>query len=278
MGTMDVRQELEGSRLREFTQRLLKDLRALETMIDEGMIETGIRRVGVEQEMFLVEPSYRPAMAAMQVLERLQDDAFTTELGQFNLELNLMPSVFGGSCLRDIEGQLETHLSHLRTVLADMDLHAVLVGSLPTMRKSDLGMESMAPIPRYKLLAQALDRLRGGVYDFNIKGIDELVVQHDNIMLEACNCSFQVHFQSAPEEFANLYNIAQVVAAPVVAVGANSPLLFGRRLWHETRIALFRQSIDTRRSSHHLRERSPRVIFGNGWVNKGVIKDHIGCF
>lgn len=271
MGTMDVRQELEGDRLRAFTQRLLKDLRALETMIDEGLIETGIRRVGVEQEMFLVERSFRPAMAAMEVLERLDNPMFTTELGQFNLELNLTPCEFGGGCLRAIEEQLRRQLEQLRAVLSEMDLHAVLVGSLPTMRKSDLGLDSMAPIPRYKLLAAALDRLRGGVYDFNIKGIDELVVQHDNIMLEACNCSFQVHFQSAPDEFANLYNIAQVVAAPVVAVGANSPLLFGRRLWHETRIALFRQSIDTRRSSHHLRERSPRVIFGNGWVEDGVM-------
>jgi len=272
MGTHDVGQELSGAPLRRFTRRLLADLRALEQMIDGGLIERGVRRIGAEQELFLVDRSLRPALASMAVLERVADPHFTTELGQFNLEINLDPCTFQGDSLGRMERQLEALLAHLHATIEPMGLHAVLAGSLPTMRKSDLGRESMAPIPRYALLADAIDRMRGGHYDFNIRGIDELIVQHETMMLEACNCSFQVHFQVAPDEFAHLYNVAQVVTAPVLAISANSPLLFGRRLWHETRIALFQQSIDTRRSSLHLRERSPRVMFGTRWVERSVLE------
>lgn len=272
MGTHDVGEELSGAALRRFTRRVLADLRALDRMIEDGLFEAGVRRIGAEQELFLVDPSLRPALASTAVLERVGDPHFTTELGQFNLELNLDPCVFQGDCLGRMERQLDALLAHLRATIEPMGLHAVLAGSLPTMRKSDLGRESMAPVARYSLLADAIDRMRGGHYDFNIRGIDELIVQHETMMLEACNCSFQVHFQVAPDEFARLYNVAQVVTAPVLAISVNSPLLFGRRLWHETRIALFQQSIDTRRSSLHLRERSPRVMFGTRWVERSVLE------
>ena len=91
-------------------------------------------------------------------------------------------------------------------------------------------------------------------------------------MVEACNASFQVHLQVDPATFANQYNIAQVLAGPVLACATNSPLLFGRRLWAETRIALFQQSVDTRRPSHHLRDLEPRVTFGDRWVRSSVLE------
>jgi len=272
MGTQEVGQELEGGQLRRFMRSLLVDIRALEQMIEDGWLESGVRRIGAEQEMFLVDGSFRPAMAAIELLEEIDDDHFTTELGRFNLELNLDPQTFGGDCLSRMEAQLRQLLDHARARAHEIGLDLALIGSLPTMRKSDLTSDSMSPMRRYELLASALLRLRGGNYDFLIKGIDELRVEHDNIMLEACNCSFQVHFQVGPEEFANLYNVAQVAAAPALAMAVNSPLLFARRLWHETRIALFQQSIDTRSSNVHLRERSPRVTFGNGWVKESVLE------
>ena len=272
MGTQDVGHELEGSQLRLFTRKLLTDLRALERMLDEGMFETGIRRIGAEQEMFIVGPDYRPSLAAMELLEAIDDEHYTTELGRFNLECNLDPFKFGGDCLSQTQDQLDMLVAKARDAAEAMGIEVALVGSLPTMRKSDLGLESMSPIRRYELLNSALQAQRNGNYDFLIKGVDELRVTHDNIMLEACNCSFQVHFQVAPDEFANLYNISQVVAAPVLAMATNSPLLFARRLWRETRIALFQQSIDTRSSNEFLRERSPRVTFGNGWVEHSVLE------
>jgi CBS domain-containing protein len=253
-------------------RNLLDDLRALEIMLEEGLIESGVRRIGAEQEMFLVGPGYRPAPLVMEMLQVLRDSHFTTELAQFNLETNMEPLSFGGKCLSEMEARISALVDKARAAAAELGAEIALVGILPTLRKSDLGLENMAPVPRYFALNQAMNRLRGGAYEFQIKGIDELIVKHDSVMVESCNTSFQVHFQVGAKEFAKLYNIAQAVAGPVLSAATNSPLLFGRRLWRETRIALFQQAVDTRSSSHHLRERQPRVSFGRSWVRESVIE------
>lgn len=273
MGEKEKLQATHGGKpRREFMRQVLHDLRALERMIADGQIESGIRRIGAEQELFLVDKDWRPVPAAMPILERIEDEQFTTELGQFNLELNLTPYEFGEDCLSRMETQLHTKLAHLHKVAAELGVTPILIGILPTLRLSDMTLENMTPMPRYHALNDAMNAMRGGAYEFHIKGLDELLVKHDSVMLEACNASFQVHFQVGAEEFANLYNIAQLVAAPVLAAGSNSPLLFGRQLWRETRIALFQQAVDTRSSIHHLRDRSPRVTFGNDWVHKSVVE------
>ena len=271
VGEHQTQSDATAEELRLFMKRLLNDLRALTTMLEEGRIESGVRRVGAEQELFLVDQSWRPAPVSGRVLDALDDAHFTTELGRFNLEANLDPLLFGGDCLSRLHSQLDHLLEKGRAAAEECGAHIVLTGILPTLRKSDLGLENMTPNPRYAALNRALTRLRGGAsYEFRIKGVDEVVVKHDSVMLESCNTSFQVHFQVGAEEFARLYNIAQAVAAPVLAVATNAPLLFGRRLWKETRIALFQQAIDTRHATESLRERSPRVSFGRDWVRSSV--------
>jgi CBS domain-containing protein len=131
-------------------------------------------------------------------------------------------------------------------------------------------------------LNRAMNEARGGSFDFFIKGIDELVVKHDSVMVEACNASFQVHLQLAePERFSHYYNLSQLLLAPVLAVGVNSPVLFGRRLWAETRIALFEQACDIRTPGHHLRDSIPRVSFGSKWLTGTIVdlyKENVSRF
>jgi CBS domain-containing protein len=272
VGEHQIARGLEGEHLRAFMDAVLTDLRALERMLDEERFETGVRRIGAEQEMFLVDEGFRPADRAMEVLAALDDHHFTTELGLFNLELNLDPLPMGGGVLRKLEVDLTARLEQARLAAAGCGAGVVLAGILPTIRKSDLTLASMTPLERYGLLNDTMTRLRGDTYELKLTGLDEVSLQHDNVMLEACNCSFQIHLQVDPAEFAETYNVAQVATAPVLAAAANSPLLFGRRLWAETRIALFQQSIDTRNSSQHLRERAPRVSFGRGFVRRSVLE------
>ncbi|MBA2660990.1 MAG: CBS domain-containing protein [Bradymonadaceae bacterium] len=272
MGEHDVNGQAEGEELRQFMKRLLRDVRAMEYMLDNDVFETGIRRIGAEQELFLVDGAFRPAPLALKVLETLDDAHFTTELGIFNLEFNLEPKVFGGCCLREMEREVAEFTQRAREAAREHGGSVVLTGILPTLQKSDLGLDNMTPIARYRALNDAMTRLRGGDYEFYIQGADEFIVKHDSVMLESCNTSFQVHFQVAPNEFSRLYNIAQAIAAPVMAVASNSPLLFGKRLWHETRIPLLEQSVDTRASTHHMRELNPRVMFGNRWVDNSVLE------
>jgi CBS domain-containing protein/gamma-glutamylcysteine synthetase len=257
---------------RDFIHATLLDLRALERMIAEGLFETGVRRIGAEQEMFLIDKAWTPAPASLKLIERLKDPHFTTELGLFQLEANCDPQPFSGDGLSLMEKQLDDLMEKTRAAAEELGLDAVLMGILPTMRKSDLGLDNMVPSPRYREISRVMAELRGGRFDFSIKGIDELIIDHDSVMLEACNSSFQVHLQVDPNEFARMYNLAQLLAAPVMAVSANSPLLFGKRLWAETRIALFRQAVDDRTQRNHLREKEARVSFGTRWVSSSVVE------
>jgi CBS domain-containing protein len=271
MGVQQIQGRLGGEEHRVFMRKILTDLRALEQMLDTGGFPADdVRRIGAEQEMFIVDSAGRPAPLAMDLIKELDDPHFTTELGLFNLELNTDPMVYAGDCLRKMEEQLTTYVAKARAAAAKFGADIVLVGILPSIRKSDLGLDNMVPIPRYHALNKAMTDLRGGPYEFRIKGVDELIVKHDNVMLEACNTSFQVHFQVKPEEFARLYNVVQVAAAPLLAASTNSPLLFGNRLWRETRMALFEQSVDTRSAADHVREKPSRVSFGRAWVDRSV--------
>lgn len=272
MGTQQVRQVMlqDVAALRRFSRQLIQDVRALERMLREEMFETGIRRIGAEQELFLVDERGQPAPIIEQVLAQTTDRRVVTELAQFNLEFNLDPCVFGENCLRHTEQQLNEMLGYVRGLVQGVGGEVVLVGILPTIHISDLTLDNMTQRPRYRALNDVLSYLRGGMVQLQIRGVDELFVRHDNIMVEGCNASFQIHFQVNSEEFPRFYNIAQAIAGPCMAVAANAPLLFGKRLWQETRIAVFQQAVDTRSSNLYLREMSPRVHFGTGWVQDSI--------
>ena len=218
----------------------------------------------------------------MKVLERLNDPHFTTELGLFNLEANASAQPFTGNSLSAMETQLRTLFEKVRVVGEPIGVLPIMCGILPTIDKTDLGVDNMVPNPRYLSLSGAMRNARGDAFDFSIRGIDDLEMRHDSVMVEACNASFQVHLQlKEPERFAQSYNLAQFLCAPVLAVSANSPLLFNRRLWAETRIALFEQSCDIRTPGLHLREQMGRVSFGRQWLKGGVsdvFKENISRF
>ncbi len=272
MGTQEIRKLEDANAMRRFTRQVMQDMQALEYMLREGMFETDVRRIGAEQELFLVDDRWQPAPISMEVLERSDDSRLVTELTRFNLEFNLDPHVFEGDCLRQMERQINEMLTYVRGLVREEGGEVVMVGILPTIHLSDLKLDNMAPMPRYFALNDAIMAQReGSPAQYQIRGVDELFFQHDNILVEGCNTSFQTHFQVTPEEFPHYYNVAQLIAGPVLAAATNSPVLFGKRLWKETRIALFQQAVDTRSSNLYLREMSPRVNFGTDWCRESVM-------
>lgn len=251
---------------------LLADVRAIEKMLETDCIESGVKRIGAEQEMFLIDHNMRPAPMSAQVMQLLNNPAFTTELAKFNLEANLSPLPFEGDCFRRIEQDLEDLVGAARKAAAECGGGVLLCGILPTLRLEDLTLQNMTDVPRYFELNRMLSRLRGSKFYVHIKGLDEVHITHDNMMLEACNTSFQVHIQVDPKDFVNLYNLAQMISAPVMAIAVNSPLLFGQRLWAETRLALLQHSIDERSEVQHARYRPARVSFGERWVERSIVE------
>lgn len=272
MGEHEVDSLSDEGRLRSFTKAVLADVQALERMLESGLFEKGIRRIGAEQEMFLVDSAGQPSNTAIEIMKRLDHPGFTHELALFNLEANLQPQEYGGSCLSRLETELVSLLGLARAAAIEEGCDIVLTGILPTLRQSDLSLKSMTPLPRYRALNAGMTRLCGGQFRFRMKGIDEFDMTHDNVMLESCNTSFQVHFQVEPQEFAQLYNIAQAITGPVLSVAVNSPMILGQRLWSESRVALFQQSVDSRSEAHQARGLRPRVSFGDAWVKESVVE------
>jgi len=270
MGEQNVKLNDDEATHQAFMKSLLTEVHALEKMLDSGLVESGVRRIGAEQEMFLIDKAHKPALKALEILDAVDDERFTHELGLFNLEANLAPHKLSGNCLRRMEAETQEVYEKARVTAALFDCDIALVGILPTLTKDNLGLESMVPTSRYHALNDAIRALRGNEFEFTINGIDQLAVKHDNVMLEACNTSFQVHFQVSPENFAKNYNIAQVVTAPLLAAAVNSPILLGKRLWHETRIAVFEYSVDTRSKIQQERGLKPRVHFGDHWLENSV--------
>ncbi|PSQ97217.1 MAG: hypothetical protein BRD55_02725 [Bacteroidetes bacterium SW_9_63_38] len=272
MGEHNVHRDADPSVLRSFTNHLIQDVRALEQMLRANMFESGVRRIGAEQELFMVDERGQPAPIIEEVLESNTDDRIVTELTKFNIEFNMEPLQYGGDCFQQMERSTDELVDEVRSLTGEFGGDVAMTGILPTAHLSDFSLDYMTPRPRYYALNDAISRLRGGAGQYQIRGIDELFLKHDTIMLEGCNTSFQTHFQVSPEEFPRYYNIAQVVAAPCLAAATNSPILFGKRLWRETRIALFQQAVDTRSSNLYLREMRPRVHFGTDWVNESVME------
>lgn len=275
MGETKVTRLISRAENQRFITALLKDLHSLKYMLEHDWFEKEPIRIGAEQEMVLVDSYSKPHPIAPKILKRMKNERWlTSELSKFNLEINLTPQVFENDALRNIENEVIKCLHAVQGELDKEDAHIILTGILPTLRKFDLDMKNVFPKRRYRSLLSAINAQRdhNHGYDLRLRGIDELVVRHDSPLLEACNTSFQIHLQIRPDQYRSFYNIAQLLTGPILAIAANSPLLFGRRLWHETRIALFQQSIDTRTVREHMRELSPRVILGNNWMNKGIIE------
>lgn len=275
MGEQQVSIVKSQDQMQHFVKSLLDDVKALEYMIDHDWFETDIVRIGAEQEMVLVDQkTLKPACINMEALEHMKEWPWVeTELAKFNLEINLEPKEFGANALRQLEDETASKLSKIEGVINQLGATIVLTGILPTLRKFDLEMNNLTPKQRYFALMDAINQqLVGSTYELNLVGIDELLIKHDSPLLEAVNTSFQVHLQVAPKDFVYMYNLAQALSAPVMALAANSPIVFGRRLWHESRIAMFQQALDTRSTHDHLRERSPRVNFGKNWLDSSILE------
>ena len=273
MGSQSIKAITSEAERKKVIYHLLNDVRALKQMIKDDRFEKGIQRVGAEQELCLINKHYRPSLDAMKILEKVNDPHFTTERALFNLEINLDPVILGNDCFSVIKDQLNSLLSKVKKAAHEVgDVRILLAGILPTLKKKDLVFSNMTPFDRYKILNEVLKNIRGDDFKLNIRGVDELILKHKSILFEACNTSFQVHLQIDLDEIVDKYNWSQAIAGPMLSVMSNSPVLMGRELWSETRIALFQQSIDLRNTSYLLREQKPRVSFGNSWFRKSIIE------
>jgi hypothetical protein len=221
---------------------------------------------GLELELNLIDEQAEPAMRNTEVLEILADPAFQTELGQFNLEVNVRPRLIAIDGFDDYERDLLASLARADERAAKVDASLVAIGILPTLTRRHAVLENLSTDGRYRVLNEQIVAARGEDLALDIRGVERVRAHTDSIAPEAACTSLQFHLQVAPEDFPAYWNASQASAAVQVALGANSPYLFGRRLWAETRIALFEQATDTRPDELKAQGVRPRVWFGERWI------------
>ncbi|MEL7450377.1 MAG: CBS domain-containing protein, partial [Pseudomonadota bacterium] len=273
MGDLVVAKTGDEKTVRAFMRAILADVRALEHMIENGIIEKGARRVGAEQEMYLVNSAGFAAPVAVETMAQLKDDhRFTHEVASFNLEANLDVLPLDGAFLSTMERQLDDALSCARKAAGKSGADALLTGILPTLRRRDLTADNLTPLERYHLLNEASLASQNGSINLVIDGLDRFEAQFDCVAVEGANTSFQLHYQVDAQDSARLYNLAQLITAPLLACAANSPLLLGKRVWQETRIAVFERAFDDRSDPEHDRAELTRVGFGASWLESSMVE------
>ncbi|KRB75887.1 glutamate--cysteine ligase [Nocardioides sp. Root190] len=266
MGDDVVAQEFTPADRTRYREKVRRCLDVFERMLRESAFDTDDPWTGVEVELNLVDEAGDPALRNAEVLEAIADPDFQTELGQFNIELNLPPGPLSGGGLSVCEERLRTSLNAAEERAAAIGAHQVMIGILPTLAPEHLESDAISGNPRYRLLSEQILGARGEDIIIDIQGVERLRTTVDTIMPEAACTSTQFHVQVSPEKFAAYWNASQAIAGVQIAVGANAPYLLGKQLWAETRIPLFEQATDTRSEELKVQGVRPRVWFGERWI------------
>ncbi len=259
------------------------DFDAFEAHIDDEMVllsqwfeqqafNTSEHTGGYEVEAWLIDKEYGPAPINHQFLAKIDSELVVPELSTFNVEINTTPQELHGRALDKMRNELDQTWSRCRQVAGELGADMLMIGILPTVGVQHLTLDNISVMTRYRALNEQILRLRRGApIELDINGRESLAISHQNVMLEAASTSFQIHLKVSQEQSVRFFNAALIVSAPMVALTANSPYLFGRDLWDETRIPLFEQAVSVRSPKSHW---SDRVTFGSGYVQESLLE----CF
>ncbi|MFJ6698781.1 glutamate--cysteine ligase [Streptomyces sp. NPDC091272] len=251
----------------KYRHKLHECLEGLDRLLKEKKFDRPKNLMGLEIELNLAGADGLPKMMNAEVLDRIASRDFQTELGMFNLEVNIVPHRLGGRVLDQLAEELRTGLGYAHRKAAEVDAGIVMIGILPTLGRDDLVHANLSDVDRYELLNQQIVAARGEPFQLDIEGVEHLVCSSDSIVPESACTSVQLHLQVTPGRFADVWNAAQAVAGVQIAVGANAPFLFGQELWRESRPPLFTQATDTRPPELIAQGVRPRTWFGERWVD-----------
>lgn len=258
-----------------FTDRLREETQLVGDWIAQDRFSCDQKIFGYELEAWLIDSNFRPAPINERFLQALDNPLAVPELANFNFELNSLPLQLAGKVFTDIEQSLTQICRQCRHQAQLLDADMLIIGILPTVKETDLSLENMSNSPRYRALNEQIFRLRHGrPLQVDIKGQERLIIHHNDVMLEAATTSLQLHLQVPANLAVRYYNASIILSGPMVAATGNSPYLFGKHLWEETRIALFEQSVSIGGHKNSEEDNLKRVSFGTGYAKNSLLE----CF
>ena len=260
-----------------FKRQLAVETALLHDLVERDALSRHAPVAGLELEAWLIDAGGRPAPRNDEFISRMGSPDIVTELGRFNIELNVQQQPVSGDGLGRLSADLEATWGRCRGVAAEMGLQVVAIGILPTLTDADLTLANLSNRTRYRALNEQVLRQRHGranLLDITGSQGETMHSAHHDVMLEAAATSFQVHLQVPASETVRSYNAALIASAPAVALSGNSPLLFGRQLWQETRIPLFEQALNIGAREDGAHDALARVSFGSGYAGYSLVE----CF
>jgi gamma-glutamyl:cysteine ligase YbdK (ATP-grasp superfamily) len=273
-------QEIQSTRFTDrdfqrFRERLEEETRLAGDLEAAGRFDDRHPVAGFEIEAWLVDAGRLPAPVNRAFLEAFDNPLATPELARFNIELNTEPHELAGTVLSDLHREMGDTWARARGAAHQSGAELLLTGILPTLRPEHLCLANMSDMKRYRALNEQVFRSREGrSLKLDIVGREHLHHEHRDVMLEAATTSFQIHLQTPISVAHRVYNASILASAPVVALAANSPYLFGRDLWDETRIPVFEQSVEVGGYQGAARGPLRRVSFGSGFARESILE----CF
>ncbi len=251
-----------------YREKVRQDLDVFELMLRRSSFGSDRPMTGLEIELNLVDEHFEPAFSNAEVLAAIADPGYQTELARYNIELNVPPRPLPGRAALELEEELRDSLNAADARAREAGSRIIAIGILPTIMPEHYQREWISDNNRYTALNDSIFVARGEDIRLDLRGPggERVETWCDSIAPESACTSVQLHLQVAPSEFAGHWNAAQALSAPQVALAANSPFFFGRRLHAETRIALFRQATDTRPVELKNQGVRPRVFFGERWI------------
>ncbi len=255
-----------------FSHRLQQNLDTLSNLIDRPGFGLGTPSLGAELELSLIDPDGNTKWINQALIDQANDPQLTLELNRYNLECNLSPLQAAGAPFSKIAGEITAKLADLNKIADGFDARTVAIGILPTLIEKDISAGAMSDFIRYRVLTESIKSMRGSPFKININGADPLKMTLHNLNAEGANTSFQIHLRVNPDQFAECYNAAQMATAPALAISTNSPLFLGHQLWEETRVPLFKQSVETRNKKEITIHRTARTGLGSGWVQESAVE------
>ncbi|MGW9825697.1 glutamate--cysteine ligase [Brevibacterium sp. CS2] len=266
MGDAVSSQRYSPEQRTRYRELLNADLETFDSYLQEAtFVDHGT--IGMELELNLVDADMQPFRVNDKVLAAIDSDEFQSEIGSYNIELNHPVLQVSGTGLRELESGLRARLAAAHAGARAHDAQIGMIGTLPTLTTEFLEDPAwMTEENRYRALSNAVLDARGELVRIDVT--DREFYQHDfaDVAPESSCTSMQLHLQVAPNRFAGAWNASQAIAGIQVALSANSPLFMGRKLWHENRIPVFTQSIDTRTPELVTQGVRPRVWFGERWI------------
>lgn len=248
-----------------FAEHLAQETALAQRWFAEGRFSSNGPVCGFELEAWLIDRNFFPAPHNQTLLARLGDPLVVPELSRFNIEINGTPRGPSGRGLLEMEAELAQIWARCVVNAHEEVDTTVAIGTLPTLRDAVLSLAAMTPSNRYAALNAEVMRLRGGApVEIEIDcqdGGEPFRSRHIDVMLEAATTSFQLHWQVPLAEMGAALDASMELSGPLLALSANSPFVFGRPLWHESRIALFEQALGL-----------GRVGFGSGYVGQDPVR------